>query len=74
LLNELRMGFQDLELFSINWVRCFEVDLMLEILGEAQIVFVNAERVLVFAQNVQILLMELLWNLKVAPPFNLFPG
>jgi hypothetical protein len=49
LLDELVMGFQDLELFSINRILRFEVDFMLEILGESQIIFVNAERVLVFA-------------------------
>ena len=59
------MGFRDLELFSINWILCLQVDFMLEILGESQIVFVDAERVLVFAQNVQVPLVELLWNLKV---------
>ncbi len=32
---------------------------MLKILGESQIIFVNAERGLVFAQNVQVPLVEL---------------
>jgi len=68
------MGFRDLELLSINRILCLQVDFMLEILGESQIVFVNAERVLVFAQNVQVPLMELLWNLEVAPPFDFIPG
>ncbi len=68
------MGLRDLELFSINWILCLQVDFMLEILGESQIIFVDAERVLVFAQNVQVPLEELLWNLKVAPPFYFFPG
>jgi hypothetical protein len=66
----LVMGFRNLELLSINWILYLQVDFMLEILGESQIIFVNAERVLVFAQNVQVPLMELLWNLKVAPPFD----
>ena len=51
-----------------------QVDFMLKIFGEPQIIFVNAERVLVFAQDVQVSFMELLWNLKVAPPSNFFPG
>ena len=68
------MGFRNFELFPINRILRFQVDFMLKILGESQIVFVNAERVLVFAQNVQVPLMELLWNLEVAPPFDFIPG
>ena len=68
------MGFWNFELFPINRILRLQVDFMLEILGESQIVFINAERVLVFAQNVQIPLMELLWNLEMAPPFDFIPG
>ena len=68
------MGFWNFELFSINRILRFQVDFMFKIFGEPQIVFVNAERVLVLAQNVQVPLMELLWNLKVAPPFYFIPG
>jgi hypothetical protein len=68
------MGFWNFELFPINRILRLQVDFMLKILGESQIVFVNAERVLVFAQNVQVPLMELLWNLEMAPPFDFIPG
>ncbi len=68
------MGFRDFELFPVDRILRFEVDFMLEILGKSQVVFVNAESVLVFAQDVQITLMELLWNLKVAPPSYFIPG
>ena len=74
MLNELVMGFQDFELFSIDRILRFEVDFMIEIFGESQVIFVNAESVLVFAQNVQVTLMEFLWNLKVAPPPYFIPG
>ena len=68
------MGFRDFELFPVDRILRLEVDFMLEIFGESQVVFVNAESVLVFAQNVQVALMEFLWNLKVAPPSDFFPG
>ena len=68
------MGFWNFELFPINRILRLQVDFVLKILGESQIVFVNAERVLVFAQDVQVPLMELLWNLEMAPTFDFIPG
>ncbi len=68
------MGFRDFELFLVNRILRFVVDFMLEIFGEPQVIFVDAESVLVFAQDVQVTLMEFLWNLKVAPPSYFIPG
>jgi hypothetical protein len=68
------VGLQNFELFSVNRVLRFEVNFVLEILRETQVVFVDAESVLMFSQNIQIALMELLWNLEVASPFYFFPG
>ncbi len=68
------MGFRNLELFPLDQILRFEVDFVLEILGESQIVFVYAESVLVFAQDVQILFMEFLWNLEVASLSDFVPG
>jgi len=68
------MGFRDFELFPVDRILHLEVDFVLEIFGEAQVIFVNAESVLVFAQNVQVTLMEFLCNLKVAPPSYFIPG
>jgi hypothetical protein len=50
------------------------MNFVLEILRKTQVVFVDAESVLVFAQDIQIAFMELLWNLEVASPFYFFPG
>jgi hypothetical protein len=68
------VGLRNFELFPVNRVLCFEVNFVLEILRETQVLFVDAESVLMFAQNIQIALMELLWNLEVASPFYFFPG
>ena len=48
------MGFRNLELFSVNRILRLQVDFMLKILGKSQIIFVNTERILVFAQDVQV--------------------
>ena len=68
------MGFQNFELFPIDRILRLEVDFVLEILGESQVVFFNAESVLMFAQDVQISFMEFLWNLEVAPPSDFISG
>ena len=68
------VGLRYFELFSVYWVLRFEMDFVLEILHETQVVFVNAESILVFAQDIQIAFMELLWDLEVASPFYFFPG
>ena len=68
------MGFRNIELFQVDWILRFEVNYVLEILGESQIIFVYAESVLVFAQDIQIAFMKLLWNLEVAPPFDIISG
>ena len=68
------MGFRDFELFPVDRILRFEVNYMLEVFGEPQVIFFNAESILVFAQNVQVMLMEFLWNLKVKPPPYFIPG
>jgi len=68
------MSLWDFELLLIDWVLHFEVDFVLEVLGQAQIVFVNAESILVFAQNIQVSLLELLWNLQVASSLDFLSG
>jgi hypothetical protein len=42
----LGVGLWNFELLSVNWILCFEMDFVLEILGETQVVLVDAERVL----------------------------
>ncbi len=61
-------------MLPVDGILCHEMNLVLEILGQAQIVFVNAESALVFAQNIQISFLELLWYLQVASSLDFFPG
>jgi hypothetical protein len=68
------VGLRNFELFSVDRILRFEVYFVLEILRESKVVFVNAESVLVFAQDIQIAFMKLLWNLEVAPPSDLVSG
>jgi hypothetical protein len=48
LSRKCRGTFWNFELFPVDWIAGFEVDFVLEILGESQIVFIYAESVLVF--------------------------
>jgi hypothetical protein len=50
------------------------MDFVFKILGETQVVFIDAEIVLVLAQNIKISVMELFWDLQVTSPFDFFPG
>jgi hypothetical protein len=50
------------------------MDFVFKILGETQVVLINAESVLVFAQNIKISVMELFWDLQVTSLFDFFPG
>jgi hypothetical protein len=74
LLNELVVGHWNFELLLVNWILCFEMDFVLEILGETQVILVHAESVLVFTHDVQILFMEFLRDLEVTSPSDFFPG
>ncbi len=68
------VGLWNLELFLVNWILCFEVDFVLEILCETQVILVDAESVLVFTQDVQIPVVKFLWNLEVTSSSDFLPG
>jgi len=74
LLDELAMFLWDLELLPVDWIRHFEVDFVLEILGQSQVILFNAKRVLVFAQDVQVSFLEFLQYLQMASSFDFYPG
>ncbi len=74
MFDELVMCLQDLKLLPVDWILHFEVDFVLEILGQAQVIFVNAESVLVFAQDIQVSFLEFLQYLQMALLLYLFPG
>ncbi len=60
MFDELVMCLQDFELLPVDWILHFEVDFVFEILGQAQVIFVNDESVLVLAQDVQVSFLEFL--------------
>jgi hypothetical protein len=68
------MCLWNLELLPVDWILRLEVDFVLEILGETQVVFVNAESVLMFAQDVQVPFLEFLRHLQMASSFDFFSG
>ncbi len=73
MFDELVMYFRDFELLPVDWILHFEVDFVLEILGQAQVLFVNAESILVFAHDVQVSFLEFLWYLQMASSLYFFP-
>jgi len=74
LFDELVMCLQNFELFPVEWILRFEVDFVLEILGQAQVVFVNAESILMFAQDIQVSFLEFLRYLQMASPLDFITG
>jgi hypothetical protein len=68
------MSLRDFELLPVDWVLHFEVDFVLEVFGKSQVIFVNAESILVFAQNIEVSFLKLLWNLQMASSLHLFSG
>jgi len=62
------VGLRNFELFSVNRILHFEVNFVLEIFRKTQVVLVDAERILMFAQDIQIAFMNLelgTWNLEL---------
>jgi hypothetical protein len=68
------MCLRDLELLLVDWILILEVDFVLEILGQTQVVFVDAESILMFAQYIQVSLMIFLRYLQVKLSSDFFPG
>jgi hypothetical protein len=74
LLNKLVVCFRNPELFSVNWILHLEMNLVFEILGQAQIILIDAQGILVLAQDVQVSVMKFLWYLQMTPSPDFFPG
>jgi hypothetical protein len=52
------MSLWDLELLPGDWIQCFEVDFVFEVLGQPEVVLVNAKSILVFAQDIKVPFLE----------------
>ncbi len=50
------------------------MDFVPEVLGQAQVVFVNAQGILVLAQNVQVPFVKFFGYLQMASSLDFFPG
>jgi hypothetical protein len=68
------MCLRDLELLLVDWILHLEVDFVLEVFGQAQVIFDNAESILVFVQDVQVSFLEFLRYLQMATSLYLFRG
>ncbi len=68
------LSLRDFELLSVDWILCFEVNFVFEVLGQTQVIIVNAQGILMLAQNVQISVLELIQNLQVAWSLDLISG
>jgi hypothetical protein len=60
------MGLRNFELFSVDWVFVFEVDPILVVFGQSQVIFVQADGVLVLEKDVQVSILEFFPDLEVA--------
>jgi len=68
------VDFRDFELFSIYWVLIFEMDFMSIVLGQPQVIFVQADGLLMLEQDVNVFFSEFVWNLQVAMSCDLVSG
>jgi hypothetical protein len=59
---------------TVDWILHLEGDFVLEILGQTQVILINAESVLVYAQDVQVTFLEFLRYLQMASSFDFFHG
>ncbi len=66
------MSLWDFELFAVNRVVVFEVDSVLVIFGLSKVIFVDADGLLVFVQQIEVLMFELVRYLEIASPGNVF--
>jgi hypothetical protein len=60
------MSFWNLELLPVHRILVLEMNPVFVISGQAQIVFVQADGILVLEQNAYVPFSELLQNLKIA--------
>ncbi len=60
------VSLRNFELFLVDRILIFGVNPVLVVLGQPQVVFVQADSILVLEKLVQELLLELLWYLEVA--------
>ncbi len=58
MFDELVMSLRDLELLPGDWILCFEVDFVFEVLGHPEVVLVNAKSIMVFAQDIKVPFLE----------------
>ncbi len=64
------VGLWYLELFPVHRIFIFKMDSMLVVFRQSKVVFVNADRLLMLEENVQVLCFEFLRNLEIATPGN----
>jgi len=68
------MGLRNFELFPIYWTLIFEMNLVSIVLGQPQIIFVQADGLLVLEQDVDVPFSEFIQNLQVATSCDLVDG
>jgi hypothetical protein len=64
----------DFELFPVHWILILEMDFMLIVFGQSQIIFFDADGLLVSVEEVQILVFEFIRDLEMAVPGNVLLG
>jgi len=57
------VGFRYFKLLSLYWILIFEMDLVFVVPGQSKVVFVQADGVLVFQQDVDVPFFEFIQNL-----------
>ncbi len=68
------MSLWDFKLLPVYRVLIFQVDFMFVISGQYQVIFVDADGLLVLVEEVQISCLELVWYLEMASSGDVLLG
>jgi hypothetical protein len=68
------VSFWNFKLFPVHRIFILQVDFEFVIPGQSQVIFVGADGLLIFEQEVQVLSLEFVRNLEIAMPGNVFSG
>ncbi len=68
------MSLWDFELFAVNRVIVLQIDPVLVVFDLSKVIFVNADGLMVFVQQIEVLVFELVRNLDMALPGYIVHG
>ncbi len=63
LLDKLMVSLRHFKLGLVHWILILDMDLVFVVPGQSKVIFVQADGILMFEQDVDVSLFEFIWNL-----------